>query len=618
MTEKIIDNRYRVIELLGSGGMAHVYKAKDIIADRIVAVKVLKDENKDDLEFVRRFEREASAVLTLSHPNIVKSYDVGVDGDMHYLVLEYVEGKTLKEIITAEKTLSPKQSINIVSQVLDALTHAHECGIIHRDIKPQNVIITPKGKVKLTDFGIARDTASTTRTFAGSNMIGSVHFLSPEQAKGEEVMAESDIYSTGIMLYEMLTGTVPFSGDNSVAIALKHLQEEITPPAQVNSKIPRALSDIIVKAASKRPEDRYASAALMKADLQRALREPYGKFARVKNEQEAEKKSAINKLSVGAIALVVLLVLGLLFIMLFLAGSLLNNGNSTFNSNVVPSFIGKTLEEAENLAESSGYVLYPQYEPNEVVPKDEITFQVPSKGSKLEPGGTVTVTVSSGNDYPMVPNLFGMTSKQAKIELEAAGLRLGDVNYDTESQLPPGTITKQSPRSDEQAMADDEVDIWISGNGENAVQMPKLIGETYENAVATVLESGFERVWIRAMDSTDNSSYLPETIIMQTPLTDASTTKDILVEMWVYRTYLGGYRADISFNVDITEKKSTVVVTAVLENGAELVIYEGQASKGERQPVSFTANMLESGEHVCILYIDGVEIRRSTHMFSFK
>ncbi len=618
MTEKIIDNRYRVIELVGSGGMANVYKAKDIIADRIVAVKVLKDENKDDLEFVRRFEREARAVLALSHPNIVKSYDVGFDGDMHYLVLEYVEGKTLKEIITAEKTLSPKQTVNIACQVLDALTHAHECGIIHRDIKPQNVIITPKGRVKLTDFGIARDTASTTRTFAGTNMIGSVHFLSPEQAKGEEVTAESDIYSAGIMLYEMLTGTVPFSGDNTVAIALKHLQEEITPPIQVNSRIPSALSDVIVKAASKRPEDRYASAALMKSDLQRTLREPHGKFAKVKSEQDTEKKPTINKFGVGAIAFVVLLVLGLLFIMLFLASSLFNNGNNSPRSATVPYFIGKTLEEATALAEASGYILSPQYEPNDTAPKDEITFQVPSKGSKLEEGGTVTVTVSSGNDYPLIPELTGMILDEAKIELEAAGLRLGDVNYDPESEKPNGTITKQSPRSDEQAMADDAVDVWISGNGENAIQMPKLIGETYENAVTTVIESGFNRVWIRTSDSTDNSAYLPETIIKQTPLTDASTTKDILVEMWVYRTYLGGYRADISFNVDITEKKSAVVVTAVLSSGAEMVIYEGQVLKGERQPISFTANMLESGEHVCILYIDGVEIRRSTHMFSFK
>ncbi|MBQ9832574.1 MAG: serine/threonine-protein kinase, partial [Clostridia bacterium] len=390
MTDRIIANRYRVMELIGSGGMAHVYKAKDIIAGRIVAIKVLKEENKDDLEFVRRFEREAQAVLSLSHPNIVSSYDVGVDDDMHFLVLEYVEGRTLKEIITEEKTLSPKQTINIACQVLDALSHAHERGIIHRDVKPQNVIITPRGKVKLTDFGIARDTASTTRTFAGSNMIGSVHFLSPEQARGEEVTAESDIYSCGIMLYEMLTGTVPFSGDNTVAIALKHLQEDITPPVRVNSKIPSSLSDIIVKAASKRPEDRYESASAMKADLQRSLREPHGKFARKKTAQETEteKKNAFAKLKVGTIAFVVLLVLGLLIMLLFVTTSLL--GSSTSRPQfTVPLFVGKTLDEAMQLAESNGYVLSPQYEPNADSPKGEVIFQVPSKGTKLAEGGTV-------------------------------------------------------------------------------------------------------------------------------------------------------------------------------------------------------------------------------------
>lgn len=618
MTERIIDNRYRVIELIGSGGMAHVYKAKDIITDTIVAVKVLKEENQNDLEFVRRFEREANAVLALSHPNIVKSFNVGVDGEMHYLVLEYVEGRTLKDVITAEKTLSPKQTVNIACQVLDALSHAHECGIIHRDIKPQNVIITPKGKVKLTDFGIARDTASTTRTFAGSNMIGSVHFLSPEQAKGEEVTAESDIYSTGIMLYEMLTGSVPFSGDNTVAIALKHLQEEITPPVTVNSKIPNSLSDVIVKAASKRPEDRYESALKMKADLQRALKEPHGKFARVKGVQDtqAEKKTSKGKFGVGTIALIVTLIMGFFLMLFFMASSLFNNAVNI--NDTVPTFVGKTLEEATSISEAYGYELILQYAPSDTAPKDEVTEQSPSKGTKLEKGGFVTVTVSTGNDYPTVPDLYGYTVEQATLELESIGLRRGEIYYDAESKEPLGTIVKQSPRSEEQAMADDEVDIWISGSGSTSVEMPQVVGETYQSAVSTVFDSEFERILIRTVDEKESAGLPLETVVKQSPTADTSATRNMLVELWIYRTYLGGYRADISFNVDITARKSNVLVTALLDSGAEMVIYEGQVLTGEKQPISFTANLLESGEHVCILYIDGVEIRRSTHLFSFK
>ena len=282
MIGKLISGRYLIESLIGSGGMANVYKAYDNMLGRTVALKVLKAEHRGDMEFVRRFEREARAVLTLSHENIVRSYAVGEDGDISYIVLEYVEGSTLKELIKSDGPISPKVAVSITAQVLDALAHAHESGIIHRDVKPQNVIITPRGKAKLTDFGIARDVAATTRTYAGSNVVmGSVHYISPEQARGDDVTAASDIYSCAIMLFEMLTGKVPFGGDNSVAIALKHLQEDITPPVEINPKIPRALSDVIVKAASKEISLRYQSAKQMKSDLLRSLREPHGKFARL-------------------------------------------------------------------------------------------------------------------------------------------------------------------------------------------------------------------------------------------------------------------------------------------------------------------------------------------------
>ncbi|MBQ2984826.1 MAG: serine/threonine protein kinase, partial [Clostridia bacterium] len=219
--------------------MANVYKAYDEKAGMTVAIKMLKDEHKEDMEFLRRFEREASAVISLSHPNIVQSYDAGTDQNgVSYIVLEYVEGMTLKEYIKVRGCIPPKETVNIAGQVLDALNHAHENGIIHRDVKPQNVMISGSS-VKLTDFGIARDASSTTRTFAGTNVIGSVHYISPEQARGDDVTAESDIYSCAVMVYEMLTGTVPFGGDNTVAIALKHLQEEMIPPVEINSKIPQ-------------------------------------------------------------------------------------------------------------------------------------------------------------------------------------------------------------------------------------------------------------------------------------------------------------------------------------------------------------------------------------------
>ena len=221
MIGKILANKYYIDSVVGSGGMATVYKAHILSNNKVVAIKVLKDEHKSNPDFVRRFEREARTVLSLSHENIVRSYDVGSEDGIYYIVLEYVVGKTLKEIMEDSGPLSPRVTVNLMCQVLDALSHAHGRGIIHRDVKPQNVIVTVNGKVKLTDFGIAREVNASTKTFAGSNVLGSVHYISSEQARGDDVGPSSDIYSAGIMMYEMLTGRLPFDGENTVSIALK-------------------------------------------------------------------------------------------------------------------------------------------------------------------------------------------------------------------------------------------------------------------------------------------------------------------------------------------------------------------------------------------------------------
>lgn len=619
MINKIIADRYRVISLIGSGGMAHVYKAYDQIADRLVAVKVLKEDHKNDLEFVRRFEREAQAVLTLSHPNVVSSYDVGVDSELHYLVLEYVEGSTLKEIITNEGVLTPKHAVNIACQVLDALSHAHERGIIHRDVKPQNVIITPRGKVKLTDFGIARDTASTTRTFAGSNMIGSVHFLSPEQARGDEVTAASDVYSCAIMLYEMLTGTVPFSGDNTVAIALKHLQEDITPPIQLNPKLPSSLSDVIVKAAAKRPHDRYHTAAEMKFDLQRSMREPHGRFARVKADSSMAEAPA-RRLSVGNISLAVILVLSVFALFFFIIRTIRDNNISANGDYIVPTLIGKSLEEATELAQKRDFVIsILGYEPSADYQEGYIIEQTPVKGSKSSMGSTISVIVSMGNDYAVVPDLTGMTIQEATSTLEKSGLERGEIAYE-ESDKPVGSVIRQSPREGEQVFDNDKVDIWISGTVDMGIQMPKLTGESFENAVASAIGCGFERVWVRAQARDGivmtTASSNEETIIKQSPLADTATNRATIVELWLLRSFLGSYSADIALNADVTDSEKNVVITAKLKNGAEMVIYEKLHSVGMQQPISFIAYLREGGAHECILYVNGTEARRITAVFN--
>lgn len=285
MIGTILDRKYRIIELIGSGGMALVYKAINMTNRKTVAVKILKDEYKDDAEFLRRFSREANAILTLSHENIVRAYGAGTHDGLPYLVMEYVEGHTLKDLIGTNGALPVRTAIGITCQILDALSAAHAHGIIHRDVKPQNVIVTEKGRVKLADFGIAREVKASTVTFSGNKVLGSVHYISPEQAKGTVTTEQSDLYSVGVCLYEMLTGTVPFDSDSTVSIALMHLQERPVPPIQLVPDLPRSLNDIVLKALEKDPENRYKTARAMRSDLVRSLSDPNGSFVNDPNDK---------------------------------------------------------------------------------------------------------------------------------------------------------------------------------------------------------------------------------------------------------------------------------------------------------------------------------------------
>ncbi|MGN1326853.1 MAG: Stk1 family PASTA domain-containing Ser/Thr kinase, partial [Clostridia bacterium] len=270
---KTIANRYEIISKTGVGGMATVYKAKDIVLNRNVAVKVLKDEFITDEEFVKRFNSEAQAAASLTHPNIVSIYDVGNEGDIYYIVMELVRGKTLKQIITEEGALPWKWSVNIAMQIASALETAHKNNIVHRDIKPHNIIITEDGVAKVTDFGIAKAVSNSTITAFGTT-IGSVHYFSPEQAKGGYTDAKSDIYSLGVVMYEMLTGKVPFDSDTSVSVALKHMQEDPIEPIKIKPELPQSVNDIIMKAMRKDANERYQSATEMIKDLELALKHP--------------------------------------------------------------------------------------------------------------------------------------------------------------------------------------------------------------------------------------------------------------------------------------------------------------------------------------------------------
>lgn len=616
MIGKLISGRYLIESLIGSGGMANVYKAYDNMLGRTVALKVLKAEHRGDMEFVRRFEREARAVLTLSHENIVRSYAVGEDGDISYIVLEYVEGSTLKELIKSDGPISPKVAVSITAQVLDALAHAHESGIIHRDVKPQNVIITPRGKAKLTDFGIARDVAATTRTYAGSNVVmGSVHYISPEQARGDDVTAASDIYSCAIMLFEMLTGKVPFGGDNSVAIALKHLQEDITPPVEINPKIPRALSDVIVKAASKEISLRYQSAKQMKSDLLRSLREPHGKFARLeKNAGETKQRGWHGVMN---IVLMLVVVLGL-FTALFLIARSVNEdqGDAPAAEYIIPNVKAKKLEEAKGVAELRGFELNVDEYRSSDEEEGTVLEQTPAAGTAAKQGDSISVIVSSGNNYVTVPDLAGKYLQEANDIVWGVELEIGTTQYVT-SDLPYGQIVRQEPIAGTDTFAGDVIDVWISGIPGKANNMPGVTDMELNKAIDVLHEEGFKKIRIRTVQP-EAQIAAEGFVVAQNPTAGISTPEDAVVEISVCRAQLGNYAADVAFNLDITAQQSSVVVTAKLEEGLELIIYETTLSAGTQQSVSFTAFMEKGGQYECNVYVDGVQVRNGQIGFDYR
>lgn len=613
---KLVAQRYLVESLIGSGGMANVYKAYDRVEARPVALKVLKEEHRDDMEFIRRFEREAKAVLSLNHENIVRSYDVGEDDGLSFIVLEYVEGSTLKDIIKTDGPLPAKVSVNIASQVLDALSAAHESGIIHRDVKPQNVIITPRGKAKLTDFGIARDTAATTRTFAGSNVIGTVHYISPEQARGENVTAATDIYSCAIMLYEMLTGEVPFAGDNSVTIALKHLQEDITPPIEINPRVPRALSDVIVKAASKNPRMRYATARQMKADLQRALREPHGRFARPDKDEDGVKRKKPHK-GVMRISVSLLIVIGLFTAMFFIARAIRDEGGGDDAEYIIPTLTGKSIEKATELANLRGFTVKEDGEHPYSDEYDEgvVMQQEPSAGTHAAFGDEITVVVSGGSDYVVVPDLIGAMIQDALVSLSEYDLSLGTPVYVT-SDLPAGTIIRQEPVAGTETFGGDIVDVWVSGSPGTSEDMPTVTDVSLNVALAMLSEDGFMNVIIHPCQPDKLTT--EENVLRQNPTAGISVSVDTTVELWVCRTDPGRFSADVAFNLDIDKAESSVLVTAVTGEGVETSIYEAVLQTGTQQAVSFTGYLTQDGEYECRVYVDGVLVRNCMVKFTGK
>ena len=491
MVGEVLGKRYKILSKLGSGGMAEVYKAHCQILNRTVAIKVLRPQFTSNDEFVERFRREAQAAASLSHPNIVSIYDVGKDGDCYYIVMECVTGTSLKEAIAESGHMSPQRAARISWQILAALQHAHENGIVHRDIKPHNVMVTFDERVKVTDFGIARALSTSTLTETGT-IIGTVNYFSPEQARGEAVEAQSDIYSLGVVLYEMLTGTVPFKGESPVSIALQHLQTVVTPPTKLNPAIPKGLERVVLKALEKNPSRRYQDARQM----MRAL-EPYAfpgnDYETFHDDVDSDSEITISDMPTQVISASDLAVnmeetlvrrkpnnkrnprrtifatLFFIFALLTLAAVvIIMLPEWLYVEEVrVPDFTGKTLEEAAALAEKAHVRLDdPDKRYDEAVLPNRVISQRPEPYARVKMNSKITLVVSLGKEIVEVPDLKGMDLRQALLELERLELNPGTQSREYSDEVEPNEIASQSPAAGVHAEKGTLVDIVLSDGPE--------------------------------------------------------------------------------------------------------------------------------------------------------
>ncbi len=487
MNGTVLGGRYELIEIIGEGGMSTVYKARDRVLDRIVAVKILKDEFSRDKNFVEKFKTEALSAARISHPNIVNIYDVGQENDIYYIVMELVDGKTLKDMIRSQAPLSIEMAVDIAIMVCDGVHHAHEKGIIHRDIKPHNILITEHGMVKVADFGIARAVSTGTITY-GNNIVGSVHYFSPEQARGEAINRTTDIYSIGCILYEMLTGKVPFDADSPITIALRHIHDVPPSPRNINNEIPPALEGIIYKAMEKVPANRFSTALEMRnalLNLNKETAEYAGKRSRNKSlamatglegRDEANMKKKIRPLGMALIAMAII---GLLSGVMFMMG-----GNIFGKEIAVPDIVGKNITIAQKeLVDLDLVMNVIGYEASDTVEKDAVTSQDPLKGRKVKANAKINVKISLGSEKVKVPNIIGIDIKAAGDRLAKIGLNLGEAEPRYDETRAEGMIIAQKPEADTMAKPGTSINYAVSkGKQPNRVTMPELKGLTQDAA----------------------------------------------------------------------------------------------------------------------------------------
>ncbi len=594
---KTLGGRYELLDVVGEGGMSVVYRARDNILDRIVAVKILKDEFAKDQGFVEKFRTEALSVARISHPNIVNIFDVGVQDGTYYIVMEYVDGHTLKQLIRQSAPLPVEKAIDIAIMICDGVHHAHEKGIIHRDIKPHNVLITEQGMVKVADFGIAQAVSAGTITY-GNNIVGSVHYFSPEQAKGEPINRTTDIYSIGCIMYEMVTGKVPFNADSPITIALRHINEDSPSARALNPDVPVGLENLIHKAMAKQPGQRFQTAQEMRNTLLK-IQQGNGGALTGKKEDAVKSKKKMKPLGKGIIAIAIFgLLSGILWMM---AGNL-------FGPEIaVPKIVGMDIKQADAELSKLGLVLKViGRENNDQADPDTIISQDPDTGRKVKKGREIEVIISQGVAQVKVPNISGVTINDATTRLSNKGLNLGTIEPVYDEKYADGIVISQDPLPDTTVSTGTKVNVVVSkGKQPPRAAVPDVKGLTVTEATTKLKAAKMD---LGAVTRSASNSFYAEQISSQDPAADVQIEEGTKVNV-VVSSGPGPTSKTRRLEFSIPDdKRSYEVVIKVTDVQGSREVYSERQDGGDSVTVGITYYGSGSAE----VQLDGTRFRTYT------
>ncbi|MFA0815862.1 MAG: Stk1 family PASTA domain-containing Ser/Thr kinase [Anaerofustis sp.] len=607
---KILDEKYEIVELIGQGGMAYVYKAMDLRLHRYVAVKVLKSEFMDNEQFLKKFLREAQADAKLTHPNIVNVYDVGIEDGYYYIVMEYVDGDTLKSLIKVNQKLTLQLTVEIVLAVAAGLAHAHKNEIIHRDIKPHNILMTSSHVPKVADFGIARAINSSTVT-ATEEALGSVHYISPEQARGGFLDERSDLYSLGIMMFEMLTGQLPYDADTPVAVALKHVQNNVGSPSDIDKEVPLNISQIVLNLTRRKPEDRYQNADALIADLRKLQADPtamieptyavamnpskktsQGKTKAPTNVSDKKWKKLFHNKRFMVSMLVGIVCLGIIAVIVF--ADVLGEKVS------VPNVVGMTMEEASLQLSKVGLTYDTDEQFSSDVAKGSVISQTPNADEMVRTSEVIQLVISLGPETSQVPNVVGMSYAEATAAIKSAGFTVGTENYEFNDNYESGYIYDQNPSGGILTTEGTSITIYVS-KGKDNVTVPNLIGKSLDDAKSQITSAGLA---VGTVSQEVNNSYPAGQVIKQSPTAYSSVAKNTTINLTVslgsektvtqtfdLSKYVSGF-SDVEVQVNMMDDSSGTNSVSV---------YDKTCSPSQKITVTFTG----AGVKYYELIIDG-------------